>query len=177
MSFERALLWSLGLMLLLFGIGYLVSPVSMLALTGASASAPAEITDVRATYGGFQIGVGAFLIWSALAPPRLSSGLFSLGLAAGSVGLCRLAGVIVDGDCVNFETITERMIVATAQPDTDCRRPTQKEVDFHWRDMRRTVWENGTWQDHSTLDASLAEDDYDWEATIPCGTWTADWYI
>ncbi len=98
MSFERALLWSLGLMLLLFGIGYLVSPVSMLALTGASASAPAEITDVRATYGGFQIGVGALLIWSALAPPRLSSGLFSLGLAAGSVGLCRLVGLIVDGD-------------------------------------------------------------------------------
>ena len=79
MSYGRILLWSLGLMLVGFGLAYLLSPVSMAALTGVSASTPAATTDIRATYGGYQLGVGAFLLWSALAPDRIPSGLLALG--------------------------------------------------------------------------------------------------
>ena len=85
--------------------------------------------------------------------------------------------VIVDGDCVNFENITDGKISATAQPDTDFRPATKQEIAKHWKDMARTVWENGTWQDHHIVDAYYAEDDYDWEATVPCGTWPESWNL
>ena len=97
MSFGRILLWGLGLMLVAFGFAYLMFPVSMAALTGVSVSTPAAITDIRATYGGLQLGVGAFLLWSALAPDRIPSGLLALGLSAGGVASCRLVGLVVDG--------------------------------------------------------------------------------
>ena len=97
MSLGRALLWGIGLMSVAFGMAYLVSPVSMLELTGGSASTPAAATDVRATYGGFQLGLGAFLIWSALASQRVASALLALSLIAGAIGGCRLLGVLIDG--------------------------------------------------------------------------------
>ena len=97
MSFERIFLLVLGGMLLVFGIGYLVLPVPMLEMTGVSAGAPAAITDARATYGGFQIGLGVFLLWSAREPRRIPSALFCLGLVAGALGTCRLVGILVDG--------------------------------------------------------------------------------
>ncbi len=98
MSLGRVLLWGIGLMSVAFGMAYLVSPVSMLELTGGSASTPAAITDVRATYGGLQLGLGAYLLWSALAPERIPSALLALSLVAGAVGGCRLLGVLIDGD-------------------------------------------------------------------------------
>ena len=97
MSLGRILLWSIGLMSVAFGFAYVVSPVSMLELTGGSASTPAAITDVRATYGGLQLGLGAFLVWSALESERIPSALIALGLIAGALGGCRLLGVVVDG--------------------------------------------------------------------------------
>ena len=77
MLLGRALLWGIGLMSVAFGMAYLVSPVSMLELTGGSALTPAATTDVRATYGGLQLGLGAFLLWSALAPERIPSALLA----------------------------------------------------------------------------------------------------
>ncbi len=97
MSLGRALLWGIGLMSVAFGMAYLVSPVSMLELTGGSASAPAAITDIRATYGGLQLGLGVFLLWSVLASERVPSALLALSLVAGATGGCRLLGVVVDG--------------------------------------------------------------------------------
>ena len=55
------------------------------------------MTDRRATYGGFQIGPGVFLIWSALWPPRMLTGLLLLALGVGAVAGCRLIGVMLDG--------------------------------------------------------------------------------
>ena len=97
MSLARVLLWGIGLMSVAFGMAYLVSPVSMLELTGGSASTAAAATDVRATYGGLQLGLGAFLLWSALASERFPSALLALSLVAGAMGGCRLLGVLIDG--------------------------------------------------------------------------------
>ncbi len=97
MSLGRVLLWGIGLMSVAFGMAYVVSPVSMLELTGGSPSTPAATTDVRATYGGLQLGLGAFLLWSALASERVPSALLALSLVAGAMGGCRLLGVLIDG--------------------------------------------------------------------------------
>ena len=98
MAFGRILLWSIGLMLVGFGLAYLVAPVGMVALTGVVAATPAAITDARATYGGFQIGFGAFLLWCALAPQRIPAGLVALGLTAGAIALGRGVGLALDRD-------------------------------------------------------------------------------
>ncbi len=97
MSLARILLWGIGLMSVVFGMAYLVSPVSMLELTGGSAPTPAAATDVRATYGGLQLGLGAFFLWSVLASERLPSALLALSLVGVAMGGCRLLGVLIDG--------------------------------------------------------------------------------
>ncbi len=97
MSLGSVLLWATGLMSVAFGMAYIVSPTSMVELTGGVAPTPAAATDVRATYGGLQLGLGAYLLWSALAPERFPSALLALSLIAGAVGGSRLVGVLVDG--------------------------------------------------------------------------------
>ena len=62
MAFARIYLRLMGAMSLFFGLVYLLAPESMTAPTGFGALSPGALTDVRATYGGFQLGSGAFLL-------------------------------------------------------------------------------------------------------------------
>lgn len=83
-------------MSLIFGVIYLVAPGSMIEPMGFGTLAPSALTDVRATYGGFQIGMGLFLLW-CLAPARVRTGLLMTLLSVGAVASCRGIGLIIDG--------------------------------------------------------------------------------
>ena len=64
---DRAFVWIVAAILALAGASYLVSPTAMTASAGISADA-SGLTDIRATYGGFQIGIAIFLAWCARSP-------------------------------------------------------------------------------------------------------------
>ena len=102
MSFGRVLVWIAGVMFLVFGLAYLLTPASLVEPAGISLSTPSALTDVRATYGGFALGLAAFLLWSALVPKRVAVGLVALALIEAGVGLCRAIGVMVDGALNQF---------------------------------------------------------------------------
>jgi hypothetical protein len=53
--------------------------------------------DVRATYGGLGIGVGAFLLYAARRPALLGAALLAAFLACAGIAAGRLAGVAFDG--------------------------------------------------------------------------------
>ena len=87
-----------------FGLFYLVSPQTLAETAGLTANA-SGLTDIRATYGGFQLGLALFLFWSCRSPDKVASALVATGVIFACVGLGRLFGVIVDGDFSGFNMI------------------------------------------------------------------------
>jgi len=96
MSFARAYLRVVGVMTFFFGLVYLLAPERMTDPTGFGPLAPSALTDVRATYGGLQIGWGLFLLWAAADVGRVRLALVLLVLTVGAVALSRLTGILID---------------------------------------------------------------------------------
>ncbi|MGB4073893.1 DUF4345 domain-containing protein [Pseudomonas sp.] len=79
------------------GLAYFVRPHEMANLSGMLLMAPAAATDVRAFYGGLQIGLAAFI---GLALTRLDltrAALTLLVLLYSSLALARIGGLWLDG--------------------------------------------------------------------------------
>ena len=102
MKLAKVYLIGFGLLSIAFGVGYLFSPGLLAEPAGLTDLSPAATTDIRASYGGFQIGVGAYLLWAAGAQERLGSALLLAALSIGSVFTSRLLGVLMDGDLSDF---------------------------------------------------------------------------
>jgi hypothetical protein len=97
MGFARAYLYFVAAMGIFFGFWYLFAPAGLTDPTGFGPLAPNALTDVRATYGGFQIGLGLFTFWAAADPARVRTGLLLQALTIGAIGSCRLVGFAIDG--------------------------------------------------------------------------------
>ena len=115
MRFARAYLYFVAVMGLFFGLWYLIAPTGMTDPTGFGPLGPNALTDVRATYGGFQIGLGLFTLWAAADPARVRTGLVLQLLTIGAIGSCRLVGFAVDGSPNGFlvsAIVTETVLTA-----------------------------------------------------------------
>jgi Domain of unknown function (DUF4345) len=97
MRFARAYLRFIGAMGLFFGFFYLLAPTALTDPTGFGPLGANALTDVRATYGGFQIGSGLFLLWAAADAARVSVALVLQALTIGAIASCRLTGIAIDG--------------------------------------------------------------------------------
>jgi len=89
---------------ILFGAMYLWSPENLAGVAGLSYNA-SGLTDIRATYGGFQIGFGLFMLWSAQSAERYGAALVAVAVIFASVGLGRFYGLMVDGQMSVFHNI------------------------------------------------------------------------
>ncbi|MGR8949614.1 MAG: DUF4345 family protein [Gammaproteobacteria bacterium] len=94
----------IAVILWVFGGIYLIAPANLATQAGLSANA-AGFTDIRATYGGFQLGFGLFLFHCALSEQRQQFGVLALAIILGAVGLCRGYGILVDGQFSGFHQI------------------------------------------------------------------------
>jgi hypothetical protein len=65
------------------GLVYLIAPSVMTAPFGLGELGPSALTDVRANYGGFQIGTGLFMLF---AYPTTDESWAAAGAAAGCHG-------------------------------------------------------------------------------------------
>ena len=90
---------------ILAGVSYLFAPALLAGLAEITVDTGASRTDVRATYGGFQIGAGLFMWWCASVPQRTTVALMSLGILTGGVGACRLIGLLLDGGLLYFNLV------------------------------------------------------------------------
>ena len=102
MGFARAYLYFCAVMGLFFGLWYLVAPAAWTDPTGFGPLGPNAVTDVRATYGGFQIGLGLFTLWAASDLARVRMALVLQALTIGAIGSCRLVGFAIDGSPNGF---------------------------------------------------------------------------
>jgi hypothetical protein len=94
-SFDRGVLILLAVFVLVAGLASFASPASLAQQAGWSAT-PGGLTEIRAFYGGLQVGLGCFLAWCARRPERLLSGLLAAGFAVGGIGIARALGLFLD---------------------------------------------------------------------------------
>jgi hypothetical protein len=98
----------------MFGVIYAVSPEPLAELAGLQADASGR-TDIRATYGGFQIGFAIYLTGLGLIRDNYRGALMAICIVMASVGLCRLLGVVWEQSLSGFNTsglVTEFVITA-----------------------------------------------------------------
>jgi len=79
------------------GVGFLLVPVQWASIVDISLPTPMARTDLRATYGGFDVAIGVFLGLCARRTEWIRPGLVALGLAAAGFGGGRLLGIVVEG--------------------------------------------------------------------------------
>ena len=79
-----------------FGLATLVRP-SALGVLGIELTRPAAATEIRAFYGGLELGLALFFARAAARPEWFRPALFALAASLGGVALARAAGVVVDG--------------------------------------------------------------------------------
>ena len=93
----RMLLFACALIFVVAGAAFLVAPEQFGKVIELSAPTAMARTDVRATYGGLELGIGIFLIICAARSEWIRAGLWALGLATGGFATGRLTGILVEG--------------------------------------------------------------------------------
>jgi hypothetical protein len=102
MKYTKFYLIGFGVLSMAFGLAYLLVPVAMSAPAGFGDLSASAKTDVRATYGGFQIGLAGYLLWAARAEKRFHAAVLLIALSIGSVLASRVFGLIFDGVLNDF---------------------------------------------------------------------------
>jgi len=95
MSLDRVVLALSGAFVLLAGVACVVDPASFSQQAGLSAT-PSALTEIRAFYGGLQVGVGCFLIWCVRQRTLTFAGLLLVAFAVGGAGVARALGMLID---------------------------------------------------------------------------------
>lgn len=95
-AFTRIMLYVGALTFLVFGLWLLVNPAG-LAATGLPVE-PGSLwrVEIRAFYGGLEIGFGTFLLLCARRPGWALPGLTAAALVLCGAGLARAAGLVLD---------------------------------------------------------------------------------
>jgi hypothetical protein len=96
MPAPAAVLLLAGLGFVGFGAAYAVRPRAMGALTDVVPETPSGLADFLATYGGFQIGFGVFLL-GCLRAGLVAPGLWAATAALGGFAALRVVGILVAG--------------------------------------------------------------------------------
>lgn len=96
MGLARIALGITWLAFVAFGVAYVVSPVAMAALTHVDASSNLAATDVRAVYGGLQLGVAVVIHPLSKRREHVSWQLAAAAAICLAVAACRLLGIVLD---------------------------------------------------------------------------------
>ncbi len=101
---SRALLLINSFGFMVFGFLFLYWPKEAAYWVGIHVDSSSGLGDIRATYGGLQIGLGLYLLFCSLFPPARLAGFLAATLAFGGLMIGRLAGILFDGmpDKISF---------------------------------------------------------------------------
>src|SRR5262245_35155003 len=89
-------LWLAALVFGVFGVLFLFNPVGWAGSVDLGVTTATARTEIRAMYGGFELGIAAFLIWCAMDPARVRTGLMASGLMFAGVALGRAFSLATD---------------------------------------------------------------------------------
>ncbi|MCX7033461.1 MAG: DUF4345 family protein [Arenimonas sp.] len=90
-----------GLGFLGFGLAIVAAPEAVLGPVGISGTT-AGLIELRAFYGGLELGLAAFLFACAAKPDWREAGLWSVALGNGGIAAARLLGIGLTGEFTGF---------------------------------------------------------------------------
>jgi len=96
MLFARIVLGLTALMHAGFGVAYVISPVRMARLSKFELTGPMAVTEMRAFYGGLELGWAAFLVICAVRPGWVIPGLVAVLCVYGGLIAARVLGIVLD---------------------------------------------------------------------------------
>lgn len=102
MKFARSLVFASALIFVVVGAGFLLIPKQFGDVLEISLPSAMARTDVRATYGGLELGFGIFLIVCVVRREWIRPGLWALALTVGGFATGRLIGFAAEGAINNF---------------------------------------------------------------------------
>lgn len=94
MKAARAVLWIAGLMFIGFGLAFTLWPLPTGRLVEIPLPTPTARIDFSATYGGFSLGFGAFLLACTRRAAWLEPGLLAAAAALAGLALVRTLGIL-----------------------------------------------------------------------------------
>jgi uncharacterized membrane protein len=97
MSLPRVMLALTAVGFLGFGLAFTFRPDQMAALIEIGLPSATARVDFAATYGGFELGFGAFLLLCARRPGWQEAGLLAATLALAGFATVRLLGIAASG--------------------------------------------------------------------------------
>ena len=109
MAVPIIILWGCAGAFALFGVLFLARPEAMAKTVELQAPTPTAHTEIRAMYGGLELGIAAFLGYCALDPSRVALGLLASALLLGGIGTGRLIGVAL---ARSASSLTRVLVVA-----------------------------------------------------------------
>jgi hypothetical protein len=96
-TFPTLVLALCALGFLVFGVWLLADPVTALGKIGIRADSATGLVELRAFYGGMEIGLGLFLAACVARPGWQDAGLWLVLLANGGAGLARVLAIVLGG--------------------------------------------------------------------------------
>src|SRR3954465_15395605 len=79
-----------------FGVALLVRP-ALLGALGIELGRPAAVTEIRAFYGGLELGLAGFFAAASTRDEWLRPALFAQAASLGGIVLARMIGLALDG--------------------------------------------------------------------------------
>lgn len=98
----KAVLWIVGLVTLGFGLWSLLAPASVANIVQFGLTTPAAMTEMRAFYGGIEIGLGLYWIFSAQSASMQRPALLAMSAVWLGVAGARAIGMLIDGGATGF---------------------------------------------------------------------------
>ena len=97
MNFSKVVVVITALIFLGFGLVILFAPGAVMGMVNFDVSDPIARTEIRAFYGGLEIGIALFLAHCVFLGGRARAGLVAGTLMLGGVFFSRLLGAWIDG--------------------------------------------------------------------------------
>lgn len=98
----RIVLWIAGLGFIGFGIAFLIAPLETLAAAGVTVEGEIAAIELRAFYGGLEIGLGLALLACDLHDGWRRGGLLLVLASYGAIGLVRAFSMLLAGIATPF---------------------------------------------------------------------------
>jgi len=93
----RICLWTNAVLFLSVGIAFALFPLEMAALVEVDAPTAMAKTDIRAVYGGIDLGLGLFFCVCATYPRQAITGLRLGAVVLAAMAITRFSGIVLDG--------------------------------------------------------------------------------
>jgi hypothetical protein len=95
MSFSKIILELGALIYAIFGVWLLIRPAALVRVGIVSEQSDARV-ELRAMYGGLELGIAAFLLMCALHTPWIGGGLVLLTISLAGIAAGRVVGILLE---------------------------------------------------------------------------------